>query len=104
MAEEVARSRQYAYQQNSNLVLQADSESRRRPDEPTGEVESLAGKISYRMGDRAQKATPQSSRKRHAAGDKDGDHTKSKRKKKRREDDADGGVLFTAAGANRRQE
>ncbi|KAI9991581.1 hypothetical protein PInf_018028 [Phytophthora infestans] len=97
MAEEVARSRQYAYQQNSNLVLQADSESRRRPDEPTGEVESLAGKITYRMGDRAQKATPQSSRKRHG-GDKDAE---SKHKKKKRRGDADdggGGVLFTATG------
>nr|CCA21900.1 premRNAsplicing helicase BRR2 putative [Albugo laibachii Nc14] len=58
MAEEYARSRQYAYQQNSNLVLEADRDSRRRPDEATGEVESLAGRISYRMGDRAQKATP----------------------------------------------
>lgn len=58
MAEEYARSRQYAYQQNSNLVLEADRDSRRRPDEATGEVESLAGRITYRMGDRAQKATP----------------------------------------------
>ncbi|RLN94039.1 hypothetical protein BBJ28_00025228, partial [Nothophytophthora sp. Chile5] len=95
MAEEVARSRQYAYQQNSNLVLQADSESRRRPDEPTGEVESLAGKITYRMGDRAQKATPQSGKKR--AGDKDGE---SKQKKKRRgdENNKNESVLFTTTG------
>ncbi|KAG7383350.1 hypothetical protein PHYPSEUDO_003730 [Phytophthora pseudosyringae] len=97
MAEEVARSRQYAYQQNSNLVLQADSESRRRPDEPTGEVESLAGKISYRMGDRAQKATPQSSRKRR--GDADAEEKKKKKKTRRGDgDDARGGVLFTATG------
>ncbi|TYZ63781.1 hypothetical protein PybrP1_001841 [[Pythium] brassicae (nom. inval.)] len=59
MAEDYARSRQYAYLQNSNLVLQADSESRRRRDEPTGEVESLAGRLQHqRMGDRAQKAAP----------------------------------------------
>ena len=58
MAEDVARSRQYAHTANSNLVLEADRDSRRRHDEPTGEVESLAGKISYRMGDRAQKAAP----------------------------------------------
>ncbi|KAE9318202.1 U5 small nuclear ribonucleoprotein helicase [Phytophthora fragariae] len=100
MAEEVARSRQYAYQQNSNLVLQADSESRRRPDEPTGEVESLAGRISYRMGDRAQKATPQSSRKRRdGKDDTDAADTNAKRHKKttqkRREDDA--ALRFTAA-------
>uniref|UniRef100_A0AAV1TSM2 Uncharacterized protein n=1 Tax=Peronospora matthiolae TaxID=2874970 RepID=A0AAV1TSM2_9STRA len=103
MAEEVARSRQYAYQQNSNLVLQADSESRRRPDEPTGEVESLAGKISYRMGDRAQKATPQSSRKRDKEGDADA-RSAAKHKRKKRRGDADDstsrgdGVLFTATG------
>ncbi|KAG2812633.1 putative U5 small nuclear ribonucleoprotein helicase [Phytophthora cactorum] len=97
MAEEVARSRQYAYQQNSNLVLQADSESRRRPDEPTGEVESLAGKITYRMGDRAQKATPQSSRKRHG-GDKDADPKHKKKKRRGDADDGGDGVLFTATG------
>ncbi|DBA02303.1 TPA: hypothetical protein N0F65_006178 [Lagenidium giganteum] len=57
MAEDSARSRQYAYTSNSNLVLEADRESRRRHDEPTGEVESLAGRIGYRMGDRAQRAS-----------------------------------------------
>ncbi|KAF1790109.1 P-loop containing nucleoside triphosphate hydrolase [Phytophthora cactorum] len=88
---------QYAYQQNSNLVLQADSESRRRPDEPTGEVESLAGKITYRMGDRAQKATPQSSRKRHG-GDKDADPKHKKKKRRGDADDGGDGVLFTATG------
>ncbi|GLD92377.1 hypothetical protein PINS_up000910 [Pythium insidiosum] len=69
MAEDVARSRQYAYVTNSNLVLEADRETRRRRDEPTGEVESLAGRISYRMGDRAQKATApvDASRKRRSA-------------------------------------
>ncbi|GMF46792.1 unnamed protein product [Phytophthora fragariaefolia] len=67
MAEDVARSRQYAYQQNSNLVLQADGDARRRPDEPSGEVESLAGRVAYRMGDRAQKAAaPPRGRKRGA--------------------------------------
>ncbi|KAI9907622.1 hypothetical protein PsorP6_002761 [Peronosclerospora sorghi] len=101
--QEVARSRQYAYQQNSNLVLQADSESRRRPDEPTGEVESLAGKINYRMGDRAQKATPQSSRKRHGSSDMNEVESYSKNKKKKRrggDEVAAGGdgVVFTATG------
>ena len=44
----------HTYIQNSNLVLEADREARRRTDEATGEVETwdeskLAGK---RMGDR----------------------------------------------------
>ncbi|RHY34546.1 hypothetical protein DYB32_000856 [Aphanomyces invadans] len=57
MAEEAARGRQYAYTNNSSLVLQADRDDRRRrKDEPTGEVESLVGKITYRMGDLAQRA------------------------------------------------
>ncbi|CAI5719859.1 unnamed protein product [Peronospora effusa] len=102
MAEEVARSRQYAYQQNSNLVLQADSESRRRPDEPTGEVESLAGKITYRMGDRAQKATPQNSHKRHGERDRDEPHTRPKKKNRRGDGDdvttGSDGVFFMATG------
>ncbi|KAF0701712.1 Aste57867_7878 [Aphanomyces stellatus] len=73
MAEEAARGRQYAYQTNSSLVLQADRDGRRRRnDEPTGEVESLAGKITYRMGDLAQRA----------------DAPKSKPKTKKRKQDA----------------
>ena len=40
-AEDFVRSRQYEYGQNSNLVLEADRETRRRNDEGTGEVESL---------------------------------------------------------------
>ncbi|TDH71432.1 uncharacterized protein CCR75_005989 [Bremia lactucae] len=97
MAEEVARSRQYAYQQNSNLVLQADSESRRRPDEPTGEVESLAGKINYRMGDRAQKAKPQSSRKRRGT-EINSEHKSQKKKRHADADEGGDGLIFTATG------
>ena len=53
MAEEFARNRQYEYRANSNLVLEADRETRRRTDEPTGEVESLWGKIgTQKMGDK----------------------------------------------------
>lgn len=81
MAEDVARSRQYAYLQNSNLVLQADSESRRRRDEPTGEVESLAGRVTYRMGDRAQKAAPAKRASASAAAADDGDAPLKKRLK-----------------------
>lgn len=47
--------------QNSNLVLEADREARRRTDEATGEVETwdeqkLAGK---RMGDRVMRQRPE---------------------------------------------
>ena len=53
MAEEFARNRQYEYRANSNLVLEADRENRRRTDEPTGEVESLFGKMGgQKMGDK----------------------------------------------------
>lgn len=54
MAEDYARERQYEYKANSNLVLTAERDRRRDTNEPTGEVESLTGKIrSTRMGDRA---------------------------------------------------
>eukprot|EP01042_Synura_sphagnicola_P003173 gene3173-3914_t len=53
MAEEFQRSKLYEYRANSNLVLEADRDNRRRSDEPTGEVESLHGKITnVRMGDK----------------------------------------------------
>lgn len=84
MAEDHARSRQYAYIANSNLVLEADRDSRRRRDEPTGEVESLAGKISYRMGDRAQKASAPSESKdgKHKRGSNADADTDERLKKK----------------------
>ena len=55
MADDAARSLQYEYKANSNLVLQADLRliERRGRDEATGEVLSLQGKLSgSRMGDR----------------------------------------------------
>jgi pre-mRNA-splicing helicase BRR2 len=55
MADDAARSQQYEYKANSNLVLQADLRliDRRGRDEATGEVISLSGKITgSRMGDK----------------------------------------------------
>ena len=52
MAEDHARNRQYEYRANSNLVLQADRDKRAGANEPTGEVESLAGRMAYHMGDK----------------------------------------------------
>ena len=61
MADETARSLQYEYKANSNLVLQADRSliERRGRDEATGEVLSLVGKLqSSRMGDRFLRNQP----------------------------------------------
>ncbi|OQS00330.1 pre-mRNA-splicing helicase BRR2, partial [Thraustotheca clavata] len=74
MAEDAARGRQYAYQNNSSLVLESDTRRRHR-DEPTGEVESLRGKNLPSMGDRAQRA-----------------EAPKINKKKRKQETTDGGV------------
>ncbi|XP_074640358.1 U5 small nuclear ribonucleoprotein 200 kDa helicase-like [Tubulanus polymorphus] len=61
MADAAARSLQYEYKANSNLVLQADRSliDRRARDEATGEVLSLVGKITgTRMGDKALRSKP----------------------------------------------
>jgi pre-mRNA-splicing helicase BRR2 len=48
------------YAQNSNLVLTAERDIRRRGDEATGEVESLWGKLgTTKMGDRVHYGRPQ---------------------------------------------
>ncbi|PKC16297.1 Sec63-domain-containing protein [Rhizophagus irregularis] len=59
MAEQIARGNQYQYTANSNLVLQANrSELPRRDHEPSGEPESLWGKINPKdFGSRAQRST-----------------------------------------------
>ena len=61
MADASARSLQYEYKANSNLVLQADRSliDRRPRDEPTGEVLTLQGKLgTIQMGDKAQRTKP----------------------------------------------
>ena len=42
----------HRYRANSNLVLTAERDKRAASD-ATGEVESLTGKLQYRMGDKA---------------------------------------------------
>uniref|UniRef100_A0A8C9WKB5 Small nuclear ribonucleoprotein 200 (U5) n=1 Tax=Scleropages formosus TaxID=113540 RepID=A0A8C9WKB5_SCLFO len=69
MADVTARSLQYEYKANSNLVLQADRSliDRTRRDEPTGEVLSLVGKLEgTKMGDKAQRTKPQMLEERRA--------------------------------------
>lgn len=46
-------SKRFSYKANSNLVIQTNQ--RNRENVPTGEAESLAGRIKYRMGDLAEK-------------------------------------------------
>jgi len=61
MADATARSLQYEYKANSNLVLSVDRTliDRRARDEATGEVMSLNGKLlGTRMGDKALKSKP----------------------------------------------
>jgi pre-mRNA-splicing helicase BRR2 len=51
MAEKFLQNRMYEYTANSNLVLESDH--RRRPDEPKGEVETLRGRVhKIKMGER----------------------------------------------------
>lgn len=58
MADEFLRSKLYEYVANSNLVLEAERDGRRRSEAGKGEVESLRGKVSYfKMGDRLGKST-----------------------------------------------
>lgn len=53
MAAEFLRSKLYEYGANSNLVLESERDGRRR-EVGKGEVESLRGKIGFKMGDRLQ--------------------------------------------------
>ncbi|KAJ3381344.1 DEIH-box ATPase [Entophlyctis sp. JEL0112] len=59
MADGIQRNIQYSYAANSNLVINQDRASLpRRDQEPTGEPESLAGRISHKFGDRAAPPPP----------------------------------------------
>lgn len=66
MAENIQKQTQYKYTANSNLVLQADRSSLpRRNQEPSGEPESLWGKINPKdFGDRAQRTFNEEKEKR----------------------------------------
>jgi len=79
MADHQARSNQYNYQANSNLVLQVDRQlvDKRGRNEATGEVKSLTGRLTgTKMGDRAIRT-----------GNKEKEELEERKKKKFREDD-----------------
>ncbi|KAJ1627390.1 Sec63 Brl domain-containing protein [Pavlovales sp. CCMP2436] len=82
MAEQVARFRQYEYRATSNLVLTSDA-NRAARDEPSGEPETLVGKMSgTRMGDRVVFSKPrelEDSRKRRV--DREAEAAKKKGRK-----------------------
>ncbi len=94
MADAAARSLQYEYKANSNLVLQADTRfiEKRGRDEATGEVISLVGKLQgSKMGDRAIRTKPQeekkreqeeAERKRRQRGAKEAGQGKNKRRRR----------------------
>jgi len=69
MADAAARSQQYEYKANSNLVLQADLSliERRGRDEATGEVISLQGHLSgMKMGDKYARSRPEKEKEKKA--------------------------------------
>ncbi|CAG8675083.1 6955_t:CDS:2 [Cetraspora pellucida] len=84
MAEHLARGNQYQYTANSNLVLQANrSELPRRDHEPSGEPESLWGKINPKdFGTRAQRDTVKNlqAKKTKALKSADAEERKNRRK------------------------
>ncbi|KAJ3128871.1 DEIH-box ATPase [Nowakowskiella sp. JEL0407] len=97
MAENVHRAEQYKYTANSNLVLQADwSSLPRRDQEPSGEPETLHGKINPKQfGDRAMRTVKEQrekiakkkqkdEEKRKATGASEIDDLKIKKSKKER--------------------
>jgi pre-mRNA-splicing helicase BRR2 len=100
MADEFQRNKLYQYRENSNLVLEADREVRRRVDEATGEVETLHGKLgTVRMGDRLDRDTHEDLsdriRKTHAKRQlEESTHEIQEKKKKKRDSKLSSNVLL----------
>lgn len=58
MAERFEAFRRFDYRLNSNLVIQKETHAPSQ-NEPTGEPESLVGRLNYPMGDKVVRTTPQ---------------------------------------------
>ncbi|KAI8147636.1 Sec63 Brl domain-containing protein [Fennellomyces sp. T-0311] len=85
MAENIAKQNQYQYAANSSLVLQADrSGLPRRDQEPTGEPETLWGKIDPKgFGSRAVRETPKDiEEKKKKAAERSEELAEKRRRKK----------------------
>lgn len=65
LGSEFTKVKGYEYRSNANLVLQGVDRRSKVSKEPTGEAESLRGRLVHQMGDRAQVSRPRSD-----AGDK----------------------------------
>lgn len=87
MAENIAKQNQYQYAANSSLVLQADrSGLARRDQEPTGEPESLYGKIDPKdFGSRAVRETPKDIEEKKKKAAKRSEESAEKRRRKKEE-------------------
>lgn len=83
MADEFTRNKLYEYGANSNLVLEADRDSRaRREDEGKGEVETLNGRLDHiRMGDRLAVTAAKKREKDQKDGENDLESNLPKKKK-----------------------
>jgi pre-mRNA-splicing helicase BRR2 len=83
MAEQHAKASQYQYAANSNLVLQADrSQIPRRDQEPSGEPESLWGKINPKeFGSRAVRDSAPVEKKKKTKEVSESDRKLKKKKK-----------------------
>lgn len=85
MAENIAKQNQYQYAANSSLVLQADrSGLPRRDQEPTGEPETLWGKIDPKaFGSRAEREVPKDiAEKKKKAAERSEEQQERRRRKK----------------------
>ncbi|CAO3589811.1 unnamed protein product [Absidia cylindrospora] len=85
MAENIAKQSQYQYAANASLVLQADrSGLPRRDQEPTGEPETLWGKINPKsFGSRAEREAPKDiEEKKKKAAKRSEDSTEKQRRRK----------------------
>ncbi|KAI9030984.1 Sec63 Brl domain-containing protein [Phycomyces nitens] len=85
MAENIAKANQYQYAANSSLVLQADRKGLpRRDQEPTGEPETLWGRIDPKgFGARVERETPKDiEEKKKKAAERAEESAEKKRRKK----------------------
>jgi hypothetical protein len=84
MAENAAKANQYQYSANASLVLQADRKHLpRRDQEPTGEPETLHGRIDPReFGSRAVREAPKDKEQKKKKAEKAEEIEERKRRKK----------------------
>ncbi|KAI9277671.1 Sec63 Brl domain-containing protein [Umbelopsis sp. AD052] len=88
MAENAAKANQYQYSANASLVLQADRKHLpRRDQEPTGEPETLHGRIDPReFGSRAVREAPKDKEQKKKKAEKAEEIEERKRRKKEQRD------------------